>query len=95
MTRPLVLRHAEPIDQLSVLAVQIRQAHNEVEAHTRRSIESMITAGLALLAAKELLKDQHEDHDRLPALRQSIHPDPGNRPLLLGPVPGRIQPGKG
>ena len=39
------------------MAVEIRRAHGEVEQHTRKSLAAMITAGTALIQAKELLKN--------------------------------------
>jgi 16S rRNA G966 N2-methylase RsmD len=46
---------AQPIDRLSVLAVEIRAYHAEVEQAARRSFEAMLSAGDKLIEAKALL----------------------------------------
>jgi hypothetical protein len=57
MTKPIELHEAQPIDRLSILALEIRRAHDEVEQHARKSLEMMIMAGEKLIEAKEMLRD--------------------------------------
>jgi hypothetical protein len=77
-----------PVDRLSVLAVEIRQAHAEVEQTARRSFEAMLVAGDRLIEAKVLLKHGQwrpwlREHCKIPPRTASLYMDLArNRPTL-------------